>query len=149
MSKKFIFSIVVFAAFIFSFTYVFAADMANGVQNVVNKTEETVEGVVKDGANAVRDVTKDAENTANNAGNAMAGAVSNTTNHAGNTAAGMTNEGNYTATRTATNEGATFMGMNATTWTWLILGIAAIAIVALVWYYSMQFNDRSYDNRGE
>ena len=51
-----------------------------------------------------------------------------------------TENGNYTATRTSTNN-ATFMGMNATTWTWLILGVAAIAIIALVWYYSMQLTD--------
>ena len=41
-----------------------------------------------------------------------------------------------------------FMGMNATTWTWLIIGIAAIAIIALVWYYSSQLKSSSnYDNR--
>ena len=56
-----------------------------------------------------------------------------------------TNNGDYTATRTSTTQ-ATFMGMNATAWTWLILGIAAIAIVALVWYYSMQLRDANSHN---
>ena len=57
-------------------------------------------------------------------------------------------DGNYTATRT---EGeSTFMGMNSNTWSWLILGIAAVAIIALVWYYSMQLNnDRHNNNRDE
>ena len=54
--------------------------------------------------------------------------------------------GNYTATRTNA-EGSTLMGMNATTWTWLIIGIAAIAIVALVWYYSMQMRSSNYDDK--
>ena len=35
--------------------------------------------------------------------------------------------------------------MNATAWTWLILGIATIVIVALVWYYGAQ--TRSSTNR--
>ena len=62
-----------------------------------------------------------------------------------NTAMGMTNT-NYTATRTAATDN-TFMGMNATAWTWLILGIAAIAIIALVWYYSTQLQSSNYDNK--
>ena len=39
------------------------------------------------------------------------------------------------------------MGMNATMWTWLIIGIATIAIVALVWYYSMQMRSSNYDDK--
>ena len=58
----------------------------------------------------------------------------------------MKNNGNYNATRTATTAN-TFMGMNSTAWTWLIIGIAAIAIIALVWYYSMQLRSSDYDNR--
>ena len=53
--------------------------------------------------------------------------------------------GNYSATRTSTD--ATLMGMNATAWTWLILGLAAIAIVALVWYYSMQVTSSNYKDK--
>ena len=58
------------------------------------------------------------------------------------------NDGNYDATRTSADN--TAMGMNSTAWTWLILGIAAVAIIALVWYYSMQLNnDRHNNNRDE
>ena len=32
-------------------------------------------------------------------------------------------------------------GMSASAWTWLILGIVAIAIIAVVWYYSMQLTN--------
>ena len=59
----------------------------------------------------------------------------------------LNNNNGYTATRTSTGE-STFMGMGSTAWTWLILGIAAIAIVALVWYYSMQFTNKN-NNRYE
>ena len=54
---------------------------------------------------------------------------------------------NYNTTRVATTDttgNATFMGMDANMWTWLIVGIAAIAIIALIWYYTMQL--RSSDN---
>ena len=89
------------------------------------------------------------ENAANNTTNTMANNGNNNNTHKdtnNNTMHTTTNNnGNYTATRTATNQ-ATFMGMNATAWTWLILGIAAIAIVALVWYYSMQLRDASSHN---
>ena len=60
----------------------------------------------------------------------------------------MSTNKNYTATRTSTGtEANTFMGMTATSWTWLIMGIAAIAIVALVWYYSSQMRSSNYDDR--
>ena len=54
---------------------------------------------------------------------------------------------NYTATRTAADEG-TLLGMNATAWTWLIIGMVGIAIIALVWYYSMQHDtiDKNYED---
>ena len=58
-----------------------------------------------------------------------------------------TTNNNYTATRTATTEDTTFMGMNSTAWTWLILGISAIAIISLVWYYSAQFTSSNYSDR--
>ena len=49
----------------------------------------------------------------------------------------------YVSTRTSSD--STFMGMGSTAWTWLILGIATIAIIALVWYYSMQLNASNHD----
>ena len=52
-----------------------------------------------------------------------------------------------TRTSTAATTENTFMGMNATAWTWLILGIAAIAIIALVWYYSAQFTSSHHNDQ--
>ena len=74
----------------------------------------------------------------------------NTANQAGNVMQGTMNDG-YNATRTATDTDAgvgasTFMGMSATAWTWLIMGIAAAAIVALVWYYGSQVRSSNYDD---
>ena len=56
--------------------------------------------------------------------------------------------GAYNATRTSVDtQAGTFMGMNSTAWTWLIMAIAAIAIVALVWYYGTQRQSSHYDDR--
>ena len=52
----------------------------------------------------------------------------------------------YNAARTSTDT-TTVAGMSQTAWTWLILGVAAIAIIAVVWYYSMQLRSSNYDDR--
>ncbi len=36
------------------------------------------------------------------------------------------------------NGETTLLGMNSTAWIWLVIGIATIAIIALVWYYGKQ-----------
>ena len=74
------------------------------------------------------DATK---NTVNNA----ASATTNNTKKATNTTTG-----NYNARRTATS-GTTYAGMTANVWTWLIVGILGVAIVALVLFYGRQRSD--------
>lgn len=147
MSKKIIVSLTVLIAIVFAFTICFADDFGNGVENAANGVrnfvggvEDTVENAAMDVSNASKDATGDVENT-------MSG------NENGNGMMGMTNgdngdNGDYTATRTGTDEG-TIMGMSSTAWTWLILGIAAIAIIAVVWYYSMQFTNNNHNNDAE
>ena len=86
----------------------------------------------------IQDATNSMETTMNNAGKDVKNSVSPSTN----------NGNSYSATRTSTGGAeATFMGMNSTVWTWLIIGIAAIAIVALVWYYSSQITNDSNNKR--
>ena len=29
----------------------------------------------------------------------------------------------------------TFMGMNATAWTWLVIGVLGVLVIGLIWYY--------------
>lgn len=129
-------SFIIMAIFSFSFCYANNGlqDAADGVRNVVGGAENAVEDAAKNISNASKDATGKMEQDANNMTN-------NNRNNNMNT-----NNTNYTATRTsATNN--TFMGMNATAWTWLIMGIAGIAIVALVWYYSMQLRSSNYDGK--
>ena len=51
-----------------------------------------------------------------------------------NTAEARTTNNGYTATRTSTAQD-TFMGMNATAWTWLIIGVLGVLVIGLIWYY--------------
>ena len=145
MYKKLLISIAILIITIFSFSTCFAnnglQDAADGVRNIVGGAENAIEDAAKDVSNASKDATGKMEQGANNIGNAMM----NTTNQATNYNRTATNN-NYTAPRTSTTDN-TFMGMNATAWTWLIIGIAAIAIVALVWYYSMQVRSSNYNGK--
>lgn len=152
MYKKLLLSAVVLVAIVFSFNVCFAndglKDAADGVRNVVGDAENAVEGAAKDISNASKNATNDIEKGANNVGNDMKNTANSTMNNAKKDFAGTTNN-DYMATRTstaATTEN-TFMGMNATAWTWLILGIAAIAIIALVWYYSAQFTSSRHNDQ--
>lgn len=117
MNKKFLLSIVLLFSLIFSFSVCFATgsigNAANDVRNVVGGVENTVENAAKDVSNTSKGATGSMEN-------------------------GMNNNHKYNTSRVSTNE-SNIMGSN--TWTWLIIGIAAIAIIAVVWYYSMQFTN--------
>jgi hypothetical protein len=153
MSKKLFITILTILTFAFSFTYVFATngtkDAVQSVRNVVGDAENVVEDTAKDVSNATKDFTGGVENDAknitdnnmdNNNKNTTAGTNARTNSYVDNSA--------YTATRTSTDN-PTFMGMSSTAWTWLILGIAAVAIIALVWYYSMQLTGTNYDNKND
>ena len=152
MNKKILFTVGLLIAMIFTFavTYSFATDgtdgktvvndAVNGVRNVVGGAENAVEGAVNGVTETTRNTTNAADNTTNN-----------TLNNNGATAMGTTNNTTYAANRTATTRTTanteTFLGMTSTMWTWLILAIDAVAIVALVWYYSNQIsNSKKYDD---
>lgn len=150
MYRKLLISAVILLAIVFSFNICFAnnglQDAADGVRNVVGDAENAVENAARDISNASKDATGDVENKANELGNDIKNTTTETMNDTTSNMMGTTN-GEYTASRTATTGDSTFMGMNATAWTWLILGIAAIAIIALVWYYSTQFRSSNYTDK--
>lgn len=146
MYRKLLISIGILLAIVFSCSVCFAnngfQDAVDGVRNVVGGAENAIEGAAQNISNASKEATGDMENKANQLGNDIKNAADNTANDVSDATRNMvgTTNNDYTATRTAAETDATFMGMNATAWTWLIIGIAAIAIIALVWYYSMQLN---------
>ena len=139
MNKKLCISIAIILFTIFSFTVCFANDgnglstATNNVRNFVGGVENTVENAALDVANTSKNVTGGIENGVNNN---MNSATKMTTDN--------NNDGRYSTSRTSTT--GTMMGMTSNGWTWLILRIAAIAIIAVVWYYSMQFTNNNKNN---
>ena len=140
MYKKMLVIFAILTIGIFSFSVCFAnndgsmlQDAANGVRDAVGGAENAIEDGAKGIANTTKGATGSAENAMENKDNS--GMTQNNN---------RTNNSNYTATRTATTN-STFMGMSSTAWTWLIIGIAGIAIVALVWYYGSQIRTSNDD----
>lgn len=149
MKKKLYITILTLLAILsLSISYTFAAnnmDVVDGIRNVVGGAENVVENAGNGIVSGIRNVTSSGENTMHNA----TSGVKTQTHTAGNKIADGTTDG-YTAARTTTRtatdtNGGTFLGMNSTVWTWVIMAIVGIAIIALVWMYAKQ-NNRSYND---
>lgn len=152
MTKKFIIAIIIILCASFITTYSFAADeikngameATNTVRNVVGDAENGIENVAKDAAGAIRKGTGDIENAGENITGDVKNGANNIEKSGENirnditTNNGETNDG-YTAKRTATG----MFGTNNTMWTWLILAVIAVAIIGLIWYYTVQ--NKSHD----
>ena len=153
MTKK-IFASILALTFIFVSSCVFAT---NELQDSMNKSGNTLKNVVDSAGtvleNAGTTITRGVEDVGETLGNGARDITRGVTNGSSSITTDMTrndnrdnDNGGYTAVRTA-NDG-TIMGMSPNTWTWLVLGIAALAIVALVWYYAMQ-NKNDYNHYNE
>lgn len=135
--KTLIVSIIAIIISLFSISYTFAANntinnMANGVRNVVGGAENVVEGA----GNAVGRAVQGGMSTVGND-------TKNVENATGNTVGAITSNNNdgYTATRTTTRMADTTNaagGVSTATYTWIIIGITAVAIVVLLWSYFAQ-----------
>ena len=147
MSKKIVFTLLLISLLILNIYYSFAA---TGIGNTLKDAGNTAGNAISGATGAIVDGTRDLTNGATNMMNDMTNANGDMENDATNTL-GTTDdmfdntEGNYTATRTATDNN-NLLGMSDTTWTWLILGIVGAVIVALVWYYGTQYEHRNYNN---
>lgn len=151
MKKKFyIIALLIVSMLILSFSYTFAANepqAVQGIRNVVGGAENIVEDAGKGIVDGVRNVTSGGENMMENA----ARDVQNGAQDAGNRITGAMTDDNYDATRTTTrsadvnNGEGTFLGINGTTWAWLIIAVVAVAIIALIWMYVRQ-NNNSYND---
>lgn len=155
MQKKLLFSLLLLTlAIVFGVSFTFAnndtsswENAADGVRNVVGDVENGVENAARDISNTSKDATRDMENGSNDSMSTNNNSSTDNSNKDGMTG-GMTNSSqNYTAQRTATTTDSNgLLGMNSTTWIWLIMAILAIAIIALVYYYSTQATNRHYNS---
>ena len=150
MNKKLLIGLITTLVLVFSSSFCFANDALNdaahGAQNVVGGAENAIKDTMNGVTDATKNMTNKAENGMNNVTENMKDNGDNNTTRKDTNNETRT-DNNYTAVRTSTEGSTTFMGMNATTWTWLIIGTAAIAIIALVWYYSAQFANSNYKDR--
>lgn len=118
MNKKILVSLSIILFTIFSFTICQATDdvmkgATNNIRNFVGGVENTVENAALGASNVSKNITSGAENK-------MDAVRTDSTMGTG-----------YNAARTSTDT-TTVAGMSQTAWTWLILGVAAIAIIAVV-----------------
>lgn len=110
----------------------------------VNLGEEITDSLDKTG-DSVRNVADDVMNGVN--GNARNNNTGNNNNYdTRNDYRNNNNDNNaftngYNAVRTSVDDVATG-NMSTTTWVWIILAVAAIIIVAMIWYYAVQDNTR-------
>lgn len=162
MNKKLFYSVTVLLILtLFTFTVSYGAenminDAVNDTEGIVNGAINGIEDAAEVGGNFIGDVGRTAgnitENVVSGAGNLVEDGKntleSGMDNMANTATTPMTDFGStYTAQRTSTTT-PTFLGMNADAWSWIIVGVFGIAIIALVWIYGKEHSN-SYDNYHE
>ena len=122
---------------------VFANNALNTIVNVAEDVTSAAGNVLTTGVDAVGNTVDNVANGTMRAGNNVATGITNmgNNNRSGNGTTG------YTATRTNTN--ATWLGMDATMWTWLIMAILGVTIVAMIWFYAKQDNTEQSEQHYE
>ncbi|MBP3254994.1 MAG: hypothetical protein J6M60_00675 [Clostridia bacterium] len=139
MKSRTIFFLIVFSVIILFSTVCFAEE------DMMNDTMDSAENTMESAGNFVEDTASGMANGVRNGVNGVANAMGNMGATMMNTM-DMDDEGdNYTAERTSTtgytNEG-TFLGLNSTAWTWIVMGIVGAAVIGLIIYYNTQ---KDYD----
>jgi len=131
MKKAYIISIILTIVLLFTFSNIYAMENSTMSQDMKNMAGG-VENVMQDVGNTVSQGAQNVGNGIENAGNKVMSSM------------GIDNS-NYSATRTATTTDNTFLGMNSSMFTWVIMAIIGLAIIVLVWMYARE-HDESYYN---
>lgn len=120
----------------------FVRNAVGGAENVLEDAANGAAGAIKSGTNAIENggerIGNDVKNGMTDMKDTM---MSNNTNSMVGTSrtdgtSGSNN--NYTATRTSTTGEFNFLGISNKVWTWLIIGLTAIAIISLIVFYMRQ-----------
>lgn len=139
MNKKNLISLTIAFLILFSSTFCLANNNETGLEKATNNVRNFVGGVENSVENAAMDVSNVSKDATGGMQNALDG------NNMNFNAMGKM-DNNYNTSRVVA-ESTNVMGMSFTAWTWIILGITAIGIIAIVWYYSMQFtHNNSHDD---
>lgn len=159
MTKKVLTLGLLFVLVVFSSTFVFAESAGNEMQDSWNKTSETMGNVGNAVANTASNVGHavantfgmDKNNNNDNNNNSTNNNNTNSNNNSTNGTMGVTTNfntntngtGNYDTARTATTANNNVGGLSNMAWTWIIMGITAAVIVALIWFYATQQNNQT------
>lgn len=141
MLKKSLFILFIIFSILCISSICFATNTANNVKNAVGKSTNTVVDGMSNLAGGIRNGVGHVENGIEDALTMDEKDNTNTRTSDNFTNGGTTSDtSNYTATRTATTTDTTgILGIDTSTmWVWLVVAIAAIGIVALVWFYGSQ-----------
>lgn len=143
MNKKILLCILTVLAIILSSIICFANDgndnLGEELKDSGNKSEHTIQNAGEGIRNIASDIGNGIQNAASDVGRGVEDVF--TTDNNSYNSMDTANDG-YTATRTSTDgTNAGVGGMTRTAWIWLIMGIVAIVIIALTWYYVTQNND--------
>ena len=153
MKKKNLFLIIVISVITLFTSVCFAEesmmnDAMEGVETTMESAGNTIQDTANGMANGVKNGVNGISNTMNNMGSTVMDTMDMNDNNR-NTNYNNNNNG-YTAERTSTtgyyNE-STFLGLNSTAWTWIIMGIIGAVIVGLVIYYNTQRNYNGVHSR--
>lgn len=149
--KRFLILSIIFSMILFCFaSFSFAAsDLAKDAQNTTNAVGQAIDNTANHAKNAIQNGENKVEGALKSGSNTVMNTTKNTVNgveNAGENVARDIQTSDYDATRTATATTNNFLGMNSTTWMWVILAIVGIAIVALVWYYGAQYEHTNYSD---
>lgn len=147
MTKKIFFSLLLISLLFFSISFSYAkTNVGNDLMSAGKSVGNAVKGTADAAIDGAKDLTNDASNMMKDMTNANGDTESDATNTLATTDGILDNiDGDYTAMRTSTTNDS-LLGMSEMTWTWLILGIVGVVIVALVWYYGAQYEHRSYND---
>lgn len=108
-----------------------SSSLERGMDTVTDAAGSVMNGgarLMQDGANTMNDMYNSNDNNYN----------MNRTNNTN-----YTNNTGYNTVRTSEEGVMTNRNtMSTTTWMWIIFALAAIIIIAAIWYYAMQGNDR-------
>lgn len=113
---------------------------------------DNVGNMLKDAGNTISRGAKDVGNVAGTAVEGIGNGISDIGTGISGTARDMTsgtstNNGSYTATRTSTP--ATFAGMGANTWAWLIVAVFGAIIIGFVWFYGQQHQTEEFHSQDQ
>lgn len=124
------------AGLTFSFASTTGTTMVDDAKNMMDNTMNAADTLGNKAENGIDDMKNSITNTVDN--------MKDDTKTEMNTLESNTNS-NYTVARTSSVSNQTFLGLGSTAWTWLIVAVTVVGVVAIVWYYFADNNTISRD----